>query len=68
MSDAYPPAKQRPALLAFATALTSRKSALRRDESGDWANLKAHAAANAFKPVKSASKPLGAIPTAEDAP
>jgi hypothetical protein len=36
MTDTFPPAKQRPALLAFAKALDSRASALRRDECGDW--------------------------------
>jgi hypothetical protein len=35
MAD-YPPAKQRPALLAFAEAISSRADALRRDECGDW--------------------------------
>jgi hypothetical protein len=34
--DIFPPAKQRPALLAFAEALDSRVSALRRDECSDW--------------------------------
>jgi hypothetical protein len=33
----FPPAKQRPALLAFAKAIDSRSSALRKDECGDWA-------------------------------
>jgi hypothetical protein len=37
MTDKFPPTKQRPALLAFAEALDSRASALRRDECGDWA-------------------------------
>jgi hypothetical protein len=37
MTDLFPPAKQRPALLAFAESLDSRASALRRDECGDWA-------------------------------
>jgi hypothetical protein len=36
MTDIFPPAKQRPALLTFAEALDSRASALRRDECGDW--------------------------------
>jgi hypothetical protein len=31
-----PPVRQRPALLAFAEALGSASTALRRDESGDW--------------------------------
>jgi hypothetical protein len=36
MSDLYPPAVQRPALLKLAEALVSRDNALRRDECGDW--------------------------------
>jgi hypothetical protein len=36
MSDPYPPAAQRPRLLAFADALGCRDAALRRDECGDW--------------------------------
>jgi hypothetical protein len=36
MADLYPPSKQRPALLAFASALGSSAMALRRDECGDW--------------------------------
>jgi hypothetical protein len=35
MSDLFPATKQRPALLAFAEALDSRASALRRDDCGD---------------------------------
>jgi hypothetical protein len=37
MTDIYPPAKQRPALLALRDALGCRDAALRRDECGDWA-------------------------------
>jgi hypothetical protein len=37
MTDIYPPAKQRPALLALREALGAREGALRRDECGDWA-------------------------------
>jgi hypothetical protein len=37
MTDMYPPARQRPALLAFTEACDTRASALRRDECGDWA-------------------------------
>jgi hypothetical protein len=37
MTDIFPPAKQRPALLAFRDALGCRDNALRRDECGDWA-------------------------------
>jgi hypothetical protein len=36
MADVYPPARQRPALMAFAEALGSASTALRRDENGDW--------------------------------
>jgi hypothetical protein len=36
MSDKYLPAKQRPAIIAFAEALDSAPAALRRDECGDW--------------------------------
>jgi hypothetical protein len=35
-TDAYPPDKQRPALLKFAAALGCRDNAVRRDECGDW--------------------------------
>ena len=35
--DIFPPAKQRPALLALRDALGCRDNALRRDECGDWA-------------------------------
>ena len=34
--DKFYPALQRPAMLAFASALGSRESALRRDAVGDW--------------------------------
>jgi hypothetical protein len=34
--DIFPPAKQRPALLALRDALGCRDNALRRDECGDW--------------------------------
>lgn len=34
--DNFPPAKQRPALLALRDALGCRDNALRRDECGDW--------------------------------
>jgi hypothetical protein len=34
--DIYPPSMQREALLKFAEALGSRRSALTRDECGDW--------------------------------
>jgi hypothetical protein len=37
MSDCFPPAVQRPKLLAFAEACCTRASALHRDECGDWA-------------------------------
>jgi hypothetical protein len=37
MTDTLPPAKQRPALLAFAEACVTRPNDLRRDECGDWA-------------------------------
>jgi hypothetical protein len=36
MADVYPPVRQRPALLAFAEAVGSASTALRRDENGDW--------------------------------
>lgn len=36
MTDIFPPAKQRPALLALRETLGSRENALRRDECGDW--------------------------------
>ena len=36
LSDKFPPDRQRAALVAFAKALGSRDSALRRDECGDW--------------------------------
>jgi hypothetical protein len=36
MSDIFPPAKQRPALLLLVKALGCRDNALRRDECGDW--------------------------------
>jgi hypothetical protein len=36
MADIFPPAKQRPALLAFAEACCTRPDKLRRDECGDW--------------------------------
>jgi hypothetical protein len=36
MADLYPPVRQRPALLAFAEALRSASTALRRDDNGDW--------------------------------
>jgi hypothetical protein len=36
MADAYPPTKQREALLGFALALGCRDNALRRDDCGDW--------------------------------
>ena len=36
MADVCPPVRQRPALLAFAEALGSASTALRRDENGDW--------------------------------
>jgi hypothetical protein len=36
MSDSYPPAIQRAALLDLAAALGSRHDTLRRDECGDW--------------------------------
>jgi hypothetical protein len=36
MTDIYPPAKQRPALLALREALRTRETALRHDECGDW--------------------------------
>jgi hypothetical protein len=35
--DIFPPAKQRPALLAFAETADTRPNCLRRDECGDWA-------------------------------
>ena len=35
--DNFPPARQRPALLALRDALGCRLNALRRDECGDWA-------------------------------
>lgn len=34
--DIFPPAQQRPALLAFADHIDSRPAALRRDECSDW--------------------------------
>ena len=34
--DIFPPARQRPALLALREALGCRNAALRRDECGDW--------------------------------
>ena len=37
MADLFPPARQRPALLALRDALGCRDAALRRDECGDWA-------------------------------
>jgi hypothetical protein len=37
MPDIFSPLKQRPRLLAFAEAVDSRASCLRRDECGDWA-------------------------------
>jgi len=36
MTDIYPPAVQRPALLKLAEALGCREAVLRRDECGDW--------------------------------
>jgi hypothetical protein len=36
MPDIHPPSIQRPALLAFARAIGSRDTALRRDECSDW--------------------------------
>jgi hypothetical protein len=36
MTDKYPPAVQRPALLKLVEALGCREAALRRDECGDW--------------------------------
>lgn len=36
MTDKYPPAVQRPALLKLAEALGCRDACLRRDECGDW--------------------------------
>jgi hypothetical protein len=36
MADRYPPVQHRPALLAFAEALGSASTALRRDDNGDW--------------------------------
>jgi hypothetical protein len=36
MADAYPPVRQRRALLAFAEALVSASTALRRDENADY--------------------------------
>jgi hypothetical protein len=36
MTDIYPPAVQRPALLKLVEALGCREAALRRDECGDW--------------------------------
>jgi hypothetical protein len=36
MADLYPPMRQRPVLLAFAEALGSASTTLRRDENGDW--------------------------------
>jgi hypothetical protein len=36
MTDKYPPAVQRPALLKLVEALGCRDAALRRDECGDW--------------------------------
>lgn len=35
--DTFPPAKQKPRLLMLEAALESAKSAMRRDECGDWA-------------------------------
>jgi hypothetical protein len=40
--DTYPPAVQWPALLLLGSALKSRKTALRRDECGDWRILGRH--------------------------
>jgi hypothetical protein len=37
MSDVFPPARQREALLALREALGARDNSLRRDECGDWA-------------------------------
>jgi hypothetical protein len=37
MTDIFPPAKQRPALLGLVKALGCRDNALKRDECGDWA-------------------------------
>jgi hypothetical protein len=37
MTDSFPLAKQRLALLAFRDSLGARETALRRDEGGDWA-------------------------------
>jgi hypothetical protein len=37
MSDVFPPARQRSALLAFMAAADIRKSSLFRDDCGDWA-------------------------------
>jgi Putative ParB-like nuclease len=37
MTDLFPPATQRPKLLAFAEACCTRADKLRRDECGDWA-------------------------------
>jgi len=37
MSDLFPPAVRRPALLSFAEACNTSPRALRRDERGDWA-------------------------------
>jgi hypothetical protein len=36
MTDAFPPTRQRPALLELVKALGCRDKALRRDECGDW--------------------------------
>ena len=36
MSDVYPSVRQRPVLMAFAEALSSASTALRRDDNGDW--------------------------------
>jgi hypothetical protein len=36
MADIFPPAKQRPALLALREALNCRDTTLRRDECSDW--------------------------------
>lgn len=36
MTDKYPPAVQRPALLKLVEAVGCREAALRRDECGDW--------------------------------
>jgi hypothetical protein len=36
MTDKYPPAVQRPALVKLVEALGCREAALRRDECGDW--------------------------------